>query len=438
MDFCCFFSMKAVILAAGVSSRMGSLSDTPSCLLEVHGKKIIDYQLDALAACGITDVVMVVGYNAAMIQSYVGSRVTYVLNSDYEHTRSAYSLWLARDFCGEGFIYLNGDLVFELELLKRVLDSKYENVFAFDRKYNFTSDMHKVVMIGDRIIHHNHKVSNDIAHGEAVGPVRISKEFAAEVLQAIDTEVAEGKRKNTVYNVFNDVAKYIPMHGANITGLRWCEVDTQDDLALAQKVFGVRTPFAVLMYGYPATGKTTMSRALQEYCTQFSRTALLSTFNLREELGLVDLYSKEEREAIYDQMIERVNTVMKFRKTNVILDGNFNKFSSRKRIYDLAQAYGYQLFLVHCDVAAQEEIKRRLEKRKSLPKSLEHAAATFDLYEMIKNTADDLSLDMIDVPSMSVVKVDTHEDRVELHKIGLVTENVGMIQNGVKYGLVKQ
>ncbi|GEM_PF-238886 len=430
--------MKAVILAAGVSKRKSSFSDTPSCLLEVAGKKIIDYQLEALTACGITDVVMVVGYKAEMIQSYVGSKVTYVVNSDYENTKSAYSLWLVRDFCREGFIYINGDLVFELELLKKVLDSKYENVFAFDRKYDFTSDMHKVVMIGDRIIHHNHKVSSDIAHGEAVGPVRVSKEFAAEVLRVIDADITEGKSKNTVYNVFNDVAKYISMHGANITGLRWCEVDTTDDLALAQKVFGERTPFAVLMYGYPATGKTTMSRALQEYCAQFSRTALLSTFNLREELGLVDLYSTEEREAVYDQMIERVNTVMKWKKTNVILDGNFNKFSSRKRIYDLAQAHGYQLFVVHCDVAAQDEIKRRLEIRKSLPKSLEHAAATVDLYELIKNTADDLSQDMVDVSSMSVVKVDTHKGKVELGKIGMVTENVGMIQNGIKYGLVKQ
>ncbi len=434
--FTCGFDMNAIILTAGKSR--GLQEDIPVGLVEVQGKKIIDWQLDALWGCGVTEIVVVAGYKKELLKEYLGNKVQFVENEDYDQTRSAYSLWLAREFCRDGFLYLNGDLVFESEILKKVLDSKYENVFAFDRKYDFTSDMHKVVMIGDRIIHHNHKVSNDIAHGEAVGPVKVSKEFAVEVLRQIESDITAGIKKNTVYNAFNDVAKYVSMYGANITGLRWCEVDTQEDLALAQKVFGEKTPFAVLMYGYPATGKTTMSRALQEYCAQFSRTALLSTFNLREELGLVDLYSKEEREAIYDQMIERVNTVMKWKKTNVILDGNFNKFSSRKRIYDLAQAHGYQLFVVHCDVAAREEIKSRLEKRKLLPKSLEHAAATMELYEMIKNTADDLIQDLIDIPLMNVVKVDTHEGIVELKQIGMVTENVGMIQNGVKYGLMKQ
>ena len=190
--------MKAVILAAGASSRMGTLSSIPSCLLDVAGKKIVDYQIEALTSCGITDIAVVVGYKAEQVKEYLRDRVKYVLNSDFEHTRSAYSLWLARDFCNEGFIYLNGDLVFDTEILKKVLDSKYENVFAFDRKYDFTSDMHKVIMIGDRIIHHDHKVSSDIAHGEAVGPVKVSKEFAAEVLRRIEDDITATRRENTV------------------------------------------------------------------------------------------------------------------------------------------------------------------------------------------------------------------------------------------------
>ncbi len=428
--------MRAIILAAGKSR--GLEHDLPVSLVEVNGKKIIDWQLEALQNCGIIDVVVVVGYKKELLKDYLGNRVKIVENDDYDETRSGYSLWLARDFCKEGFLYTNGDLLFDAEILKKVLDSTYENGFAFDRKYDFTSDMHKVVMIGDRIIHHNHRVSNDIANGEAVGPVKVSKVFSGEVLRLLDEDIAAGKKRITVYNIFNDVAKYIPMFGVNITGLRWSEVDTKEDLALAQKVFGVRTPFVALMYGYPATGKTTMSRALQKYCSQFGRTALLSTFNLREELGLVDLYSKEEREAIYGQMIERVNTVMKWKKTNLILDGNFNKFDSRKKIYDLAQVHGYQLFVVHCDVAADDVIIRRLEKRKTLPKSLEHAAATMDLYDLIKNTAENLNQDVIDIPELSIVKVDTSEDRLELQKIGMVTENIGLIQNGIKYGLVKQ
>jgi predicted kinase len=281
-------------------------------------------------------------------------------------------------------------------------------------------------------------VSSDIAHGEAVGPVKVCKEFAAEVLNMIDADVSVGRMKNTIYNVFNDIAKYIPIYGANITGLRWCEVDTTEDLELAQKMFGEKTPFVVLMYGYPATGKTTMSRALQEYCSQFGRTSLISTFNLREELGLVDLYSVDERTAIYSEMMERVTKVMSWKKSNVILDGNFNKFDVRQKIYDAARKQGYQVFVVHCSVENREEINRRVEKRKSLSRNMEHGAANLNLYELIKNTTDDLSKDIMGVPQMSVIKVDTHTDAIEISQVGMMTENVSMIQNGVKLGLVKK
>ena len=64
--------MKAYILAAGVSRRLYPYTyNIPKCLLDVGGKPIIHYQLEALSSLGIKDVTMVVGYHREMLTEHV-------------------------------------------------------------------------------------------------------------------------------------------------------------------------------------------------------------------------------------------------------------------------------------------------------------------------------------------------------------------------------
>ena len=52
--------MKAIILAAGRGSRMKLLTDEiPKCLVKLRGKSLLDWQLSALRAAGITDIALV-------------------------------------------------------------------------------------------------------------------------------------------------------------------------------------------------------------------------------------------------------------------------------------------------------------------------------------------------------------------------------------------
>jgi len=60
--------MKAIILAAGRGSRMKKLTDElPKCLVELRGKTLLDWQLEALRAAGITEIAIVTGYKREML-----------------------------------------------------------------------------------------------------------------------------------------------------------------------------------------------------------------------------------------------------------------------------------------------------------------------------------------------------------------------------------
>jgi bifunctional UDP-N-acetylglucosamine pyrophosphorylase / glucosamine-1-phosphate N-acetyltransferase len=56
----------AVVLAAGKGTRMGS--DLPKVLHEAAGKPLVTWVLEALAAAGVSDRIIVVGYSAALVE----------------------------------------------------------------------------------------------------------------------------------------------------------------------------------------------------------------------------------------------------------------------------------------------------------------------------------------------------------------------------------
>ncbi len=63
--------LKAVLMAGGKGERLRPLTEhTPKPLLQIEGKAIIDYNVEALAACGITDISVTTRYLAEQIERH--------------------------------------------------------------------------------------------------------------------------------------------------------------------------------------------------------------------------------------------------------------------------------------------------------------------------------------------------------------------------------
>lgn len=63
--------MQQVILAAGKGSRLKSTT-TNKCLVELCGKKLIEYSLDLGVEIGVSKIIVIVGYNKEYIINYLG------------------------------------------------------------------------------------------------------------------------------------------------------------------------------------------------------------------------------------------------------------------------------------------------------------------------------------------------------------------------------
>ena len=150
--------MKAIICAAGQGRRLRPLTDTvPKCLLKIGKKRILEYLLDSLSDCGIKDVVIVIGYKSQEFMKIVGNkhkncRIKYYINKDYEITDNMYSLWMAKDEIKDGFIFFNADLIFNVDLLKKLIEDNHQNCVVVDNKIKLQESAMKVKILKDRLI----------------------------------------------------------------------------------------------------------------------------------------------------------------------------------------------------------------------------------------------------------------------------------------------
>jgi len=93
--------MKAIILAAGRGSRMKKLTDKPKCLVELRGKPLLEWQIEALTEAGIADIAIVTGYKRELL---INRGLVEFHNARWAETNMVSSLacakeWLLEDSC---------------------------------------------------------------------------------------------------------------------------------------------------------------------------------------------------------------------------------------------------------------------------------------------------------------------------------------------------
>ncbi len=76
--------MYALIIAGGEGERLRPLtSDRPKPMIPVAGKPILEYQIEWLAGEGVSDVILLCGYKAEMIQEHFGDGSPFGLRVQY-------------------------------------------------------------------------------------------------------------------------------------------------------------------------------------------------------------------------------------------------------------------------------------------------------------------------------------------------------------------
>lgn len=230
--------MKAVILAAGIASRLRPLTDnTPKCLLNVGSKCLLARTIDSLIDNGFDRLVIVTGYLKEMIESFVSSnyphlRVEYIFNSKYESTNNIYSLWLAKSAVkDQSMLLLDSDILFDSPLITKLMKSEHENCLALN-SHELGDEEIKVILNTDgQITEISKTCSIEDAVGESVGIERFSADFVKELFTELDDMILNKGQSGVFYEMAfeNLINKGAQIYTVNTTEIFSMELDTVED-----------------------------------------------------------------------------------------------------------------------------------------------------------------------------------------------------------------
>ena len=243
--------MKAIILAAGVGSRIRPLTDNcPKSLLKIGGSTILERMISHIQGCGINEIVFVLGYLQGQIRDYVATRFPeldahFVVNDRYAETNTGYSLMLASDLIGDSaFVKFDADVVFDREILRRLLECDHDTCLCIDKNIDLDAEEIKVIIEGrNRVVRASKTVDPEEAAGESIGIEKISAGTARLLFAELEKMMAETHYHQEYYEAAYErlIEKDVPFYALDITGLRWTEIDTREDFARAEEMFKSRS-----------------------------------------------------------------------------------------------------------------------------------------------------------------------------------------------------
>jgi len=248
--------MKAIILAAGPSSRLRPMTEkTPKTLLEIEGKSIIQRLLDVFRSCDVKDIAIVRGYRKEDINF---PNIIYFDNDNYLHNNILSSLFYAEEFMDDGFIVSYCDILYTKEVVQKLLASPHDISLIIDTEWaeryvgrteHPTDEAELACVENGKVVRLSKFFNPDAAYGEYIGLAKFTKK-GAEILRR-NYHRSKNNKWCKYEGRFHDATKFdyayltdmiqelimrgYPVHSVDIQK-QWVEIDTTQDYEYAKQL----------------------------------------------------------------------------------------------------------------------------------------------------------------------------------------------------------
>lgn len=246
--------VAVVILAAGRGSRLQGRTDlVPKCLVEVAGQPMLSRMLNELEHLKVEHIVIVVGYLREKIKDHVATfhptlPITFVENSQYHETGSAKSLHLGLMVVPNSrhVLIVEADVVLEEGLCESVLKYCKKDIDAATLLAPYAPDLsgtfalvynncvlawcHESIRKPDFLLQKSYKTVN-ITLIKRFGPFSKFMKILEHTLNS------EGENVPLEFVMEHSIQQGMKIAAVKVTGQRWYEVDTPEDLEIANRIF---------------------------------------------------------------------------------------------------------------------------------------------------------------------------------------------------------
>jgi len=233
--------MKAIILAAGIGSRLQPYTnEIPKCLLEVNNETLLSRQLRILENSGIKKVIIVTGYKAEKIEKEVLKfnqlDICFVNNKNFIKTNPIDSFLLCEPYIDSHFILLNSDIYFHDSIINKML-AKDGNCVVIDSSSEYSKN--------EFIVNHDERyyvtqIEKNLPHRpyhQGIS-VQISK-FDLSGKNRIFEKVKKNYKSSQILfptDSFDVLVKQKSLYAVDIAGSFWYEIDTVEGYLNLNKI----------------------------------------------------------------------------------------------------------------------------------------------------------------------------------------------------------
>ena len=260
--------MKAIIVAAGIGSRLGEFAkNTPKSLIDINGQSILERQISVFKKLGISDITAITG---PYTEKFTSKNISFIQDKNYLEHDILSSLMLAHSIMYDDVIVSYGDVIFDEHVLQPLINFKGSIGLCIDLNWEKNYDGKKqelkqeatTVQIKNNICTKivdgrelakskmkNNSKSNDYKKqklGEFVGLIKLSKHgstvFIKRYEELISSHTGSFHEATSISQAyFTDMLQELIDSGVEILPIpvqgKWCEIDTVEDLKRAKDMF---------------------------------------------------------------------------------------------------------------------------------------------------------------------------------------------------------
>lgn len=228
----------AVIMAAGLGSRFGKMTETmPKGFIEVGGQSMVIRSIETLISCGITRVIIGTGYKK---EAYEALKAMYphiecVFSPRYAETNSMYTLYNCREVIGDDdFILLESDVIYSKNAIIELQENEHPDIMLITPVTKF-QDQYYVEYDGKGSLTRCSTNKSEIeAKGELVGIHKLSSSFYHKMCAEYERIVAEKPKLGYEYQLLWMSQNVSPVYVLNAHNVSWYEIDDEEDLKYAE------------------------------------------------------------------------------------------------------------------------------------------------------------------------------------------------------------
>ncbi|MFZ1808897.1 MAG: phosphocholine cytidylyltransferase family protein [Cyclobacteriaceae bacterium] len=230
----------AVILAAGLGSRLGDLKENkPKAFVKVGGVTLIDRSIQSLIDRGISRIIIGTGYlNEAFDE--LADRYPQVItlkNPIYDKTGSMYTLYVLQELIRGPFLLLEGDLLYESAALKFVMGDEKENIIlASDATHS--GDEVFIQSNNEGLLEKMDKDKSKLTHinGELVGISKLTLTALKGMVSYAQRQYDDNNYQLHYEDAMVGIANEIDLTVKVVEDMAWCEIDDPSHLQRAISV----------------------------------------------------------------------------------------------------------------------------------------------------------------------------------------------------------